>query len=73
MADSIVVKNNAGTKVRYNNVDTLLVPAGNGEKVVFRRWNGATEITSASSASCHNAVCASVLVYEIETTATVTV
>lgn len=36
----IKVKNNAGTEVVYNNVDTVVLPTSDGGTEVFRKWDG---------------------------------
>jgi hypothetical protein len=49
MNEYIEVKNNSGTKVRYENVEAISLPTTNGERVLFRKWNGISGLTSSSS------------------------
>lgn len=38
MNENIIVKNNAGTAVVCENVDSISLPAADGSRVVFKRW-----------------------------------
>lgn len=38
MNENIIVKNNAGTAVVCENVDSISLPATDGSRVVFKRW-----------------------------------
>lgn len=71
--DNIKVKNNAGTEVIYNNVDTLVLPTTDGTGVVFRKWNGVTEITTKLSVVCRNIVKSTTVQNSVDTAVSVAV
>lgn len=70
---NIKVKNNAGTEVVYNNVDTLVLPTTDGTGAVFRQWNGVTEITSKLSVVCLNIIKNTTVQNSVDTTVSVAV
>jgi hypothetical protein len=38
MNEYIEVKNNSGTKVRYENVEAISLPTSNGKRVIYKKW-----------------------------------